>query len=93
MTTERDSLEIHVDLCQLRYKQLEDRMDAVEKEIRDINRDLLVFKDECRVNFNEIKHLIMEAKDQRFSSMFASTATIIVALLATMGYIISHLPK
>lgn len=93
MTTERDSLEIHVDLCQLRYKQLEDRIDAVEKEMRELNIDLLDFKEECRNNFNDIKRLIMEAKDQRFSSMFASTATIIVALLATMGYIIAHLPK
>lgn len=38
---ERTSLEAHVDLCQLRYEQLDLRLTVVEKKLEDIQKDII----------------------------------------------------
>jgi chromosome segregation ATPase len=90
MSTERDNLEIHVDLCELRYKQLDDRMTRVENKIEDINRDLRDFKDEVREQFDQLKNLLGQAKDQKFNTMVGAGASVVVGLLALLGYIVVH---
>jgi tetrahydromethanopterin S-methyltransferase subunit G len=37
---ERESLEAHVDLCALRYKNLDERLDKVEEKIDIIHKDI-----------------------------------------------------
>jgi hypothetical protein len=93
MATERDNLEIHVDLCELRYKQLDDRMTRVESKVTEINRDLQDFKGEMRQGFDEVKSMLTAAQDQKFTTIIASASGIIVALLGMLGYIITHLPR
>ena len=93
MATERDNLEIHVDLCELRYKQLDDRMTRVESKVTEINRDLQDFKGQMRQGFDEVKAMLTAAQDQKFTTIIASASGIIVALLGMLGYIITHLPR
>lgn len=93
MSTERDSLEIHVDLCELRYKQLEDRMTRVEAKVTEINVDLQDFKSEMRRGFDEVKAMLSAAKDQKFNTIIGAASGVVVALLGMMGYIITHLPN
>jgi hypothetical protein len=38
---ERTSLEAHVDLCALRYKQLDDRMTSLESKVDDMHKDIV----------------------------------------------------
>lgn len=38
---ERESLEAHVDLCALRYQQLDKRLSAVEEKIDEIHEDMV----------------------------------------------------
>jgi hypothetical protein len=42
MTTslEKESLEAHVDLCALRYQNLDNRLNTVERKIEDIHKDI-----------------------------------------------------
>lgn len=37
---EKQSLEAHVDLCALRYQNLDKRLSAVERKIEDVHRDI-----------------------------------------------------
>ena len=37
---EKENLEAHVDLCQQRYKQLESRLDKIEKKVESIHSDM-----------------------------------------------------
>lgn len=37
---EKQSLEAHVDLCALRYQNLDNRLSAVERTLRDIHDDI-----------------------------------------------------
>jgi hypothetical protein len=38
---EKQSLEAHVDLCALRYGQLDDRLTSLEEKVDDIHTDIL----------------------------------------------------
>ena len=38
---EKQSLETHVELCALRYKQLDDRLTSLEGKVDDIHRDII----------------------------------------------------
>lgn len=38
---ERTSLEAHVDLCALRYQQLDNRLTTLEKKVDDIHTDIV----------------------------------------------------
>ena len=39
-TLEKESLEAHVDLCALRYRNLDDRLTNVENKIDEIHKDI-----------------------------------------------------
>jgi hypothetical protein len=39
-TLEKQSLEAHVDLCALRYQNLDNRLNSVERKIEDIHKDI-----------------------------------------------------
>ena len=38
---EKESLEAHVDLCALRYEQLDRRMTLLEEKVEDIHKDIV----------------------------------------------------
>ena len=91
MATERDSLEIHVDLCELRYKALEDRMTRIEQKVQDISIDVQDFKEEVRRGFGEIKDMLTLAKDEKFKTVIMTAGSVIVGLLGLLGYIVVHM--
>ncbi len=92
-TTERDSLELHVDLCHLRYQQLENRVTSLEKKIDSVADEVKAMKADNDQNFEDIKKLLGNAKDEKFKVMVTATGTIIVGLLTVLGYVITHLAK
>ena len=91
MATERDSLEIHVDLCELRYKALEDRMTRIEQKVQDISIDVQDFKLEVRKGFGEIKDMLVAAKDEKYKTIVTTAGSVVIGLLALLGYIVVHL--
>ena len=90
MSTEREDLDTHVTICEIRYKQLDERMGKVEKQIHEINIDLQDFKEEMRKNFSEIKVMLQMAKDEKFKTIFTVGGSVVVGLLALLGYIVVH---
>ncbi|CAB4241542.1 hypothetical protein UFOVP71_80 [uncultured Caudovirales phage] len=91
--TENTSLEMHVELCAERYTRLEEKFKLVEHRLDQLHTDFSSFKNENQKNLSEIKSMLTGAKDEKFKIMVGSTATIIVGLLAMLGYVITHLPK
>ena len=90
---ENTNLELHVELCAERYKRLEEKFDSVEERLDHIHSDFNSFKQDNQKNMSEIKSMLSGAKDEKFKIMVTSTATVIVGLLALLGYVITHLPK
>jgi len=91
--TELTSLELHVELCAERYKRLEEKIGFVEDRLETIHTDFASFKTDNQKNLSEIKNLLSNAKDEKFKIMITSTATVIVGLLAMLGYVVTHLTK
>jgi hypothetical protein len=91
--TEQTSLELHVELCAERYKRLEEKIGTVEDCLDRIHNDFSSFKVDNQKNLSEIKSLLSNAKDEKFKIMVTSTATVVVGLLAMLGYVINHIPK
>lgn len=90
---ENTNLELHVELCAERYKRLEEKFDSVEERLDHIHSDFNSFKQDNQKNMSEIKNMLTGAKDEKFKIMVTSTATVIVGLLALLGYVITHLPR
>jgi hypothetical protein len=91
--TETTSLEMHVELCAERYKRLEEKIGFVESSLERIHSDFATFKAENQKNLGDIKNLLSSAKDEKFKIMVTATSTIVVGLLAMLGYVVTHLPK
>jgi chromosome segregation ATPase len=84
-------LSTHEQVCSERYKALETRMDSVEKRMDAISADVKELKQSNEKQFSEIKSMLNNAKDEKFKTMVTVAGTIIVALLGTMGYLITHI--
>lgn len=91
MSTERDNLEIHVDLCQERYRRLEERMDRIEARVENLSSCINQFHVEINQRLDDLKQMLFSAKDERFKTMVTTTGSIIVALIAVIGYIAQHI--
>ena len=89
--SERSSLETHVDLCELRYRQLDDRMNRVEDRIDKISSDVKELKQTNDKQFGEIKSMLTQAKDDKFKVMVTVAGTVICSLLGLLGYIVVHM--
>jgi phage shock protein A len=90
---ENTSLEMHVELCAERYGRLEEKFKTVENRLDQLHDEFNNFKQDNQKNMSEIKNMLAGAKDEKFKIMVTSTATIIVGLLALLGYVVTHLPK
>ena len=66
-------------------------MDNIEIRVDAISADLKDLKTTNDRQFNEIKTMLTAGKDEKFKTMVTVTGTIIVALLGTMGYLITHI--
>jgi hypothetical protein len=84
-------LSTHEQVCAERYKGIEVRMDNIETRVDAISTDLKELKTTNDKQFSEIKAMLSGAKDEKFKTMVTVAGTIIVALLGTMGYLITHL--
>lgn len=90
MSTEREDLDTHVTICELRYKQLDERLTRVEHKLEEMNHDMINFKTECRQNFNDIKAMLQHARDEKFKNLVSVAGSIIVALIGGLGYMMMH---
>jgi hypothetical protein len=86
-------LDTHELLCIERYKAIETRMDSIESRVDSISADVKELKQTNDRQFNEIKALIGNGKDEKFKTMVTVAGTIIVGLLGVLGYLITHLPQ
>ena len=91
--TESSSLEMHVELCAERYARLEEKFKDVESGLDHLHGDFNAFKVENQRAMSDIKSMLSSAKDEKFKIMVSATATVIVGLLAMLGYVITHIPK
>jgi chromosome segregation ATPase len=76
---EKENLEAHVELCAERYEALEDKLDAVEAKVG--NLELVV---------HEIKQMITLMNDSRQKQLIKWGVTVIGSLIVLLGWMTVH---
>lgn len=89
VTTEREDLGTHVDLCVERYNRLNEKFDELDRRVDGIAMDIKEIRTTASKNFDEIKGLLTQAKDEKFKVMLATAGSVIVALIGMFGYLIN----
>jgi len=82
------SLKGHIQLCELRYKALEERLDAVESKLGKLETDLTELKIQTQAGFADIKLMLERQNSSKQTQIIATFGTIITAVLAFVGYLI-----
>lgn len=88
MSQEETDLSTHVSLCHLRYQQLEQRLNGVETRLSKIEADMSAIKASTQEGFSQIKLLLEQRNTSKQTQILASAATVIVALISLLGYVL-----
>jgi len=88
MMTEAEDLNLHVSLCEQRYKALEGRLDAVEQRLSKVEDQIADIKQQMHTGFGEIKVLLERNNAQRQTNLVATIGSIVVAVIGVIGYMI-----
>lgn len=83
------SLKGHIQLCELRYKALEERLDNVESKLEKLETNVTELKEQTHSGFAEIKLMLERQNSSKQVQVIATTGTIITAILAFVGYLVT----
>lgn len=87
MHRETEDLATHVSLCELRYRQLEGRLDAVEQRLTALATEVADVKTQMQQGLHDIRLLIEQQNAGRQTQIIAGIAAIIVAIIGAIGYV------
>jgi hypothetical protein len=74
----------------MRYEQLEIRMTKIERDLDRVRTELGEVKSATQKGFEDIKTMLLQAKDEKFKIMVTATGSVLVGLLGMLGYVITH---
>lgn len=77
------SLKGHIQLCELRYRALEERLDNVEQKLVTLEGKVSDLRVTIQSNLNDIKLTIEKANSRRDVQVIATLGTIVVAAIST----------
>ena len=90
MSVEEQDLSTHVSLCHLRYKQLEEKIDAFNDRLTQVETDISAIKSQMQSGFSEIKLLLERQSNARTIQLIATFGTVAVAVFTLVGYLLTH---
>lgn len=79
------SLKGHIQLCELRYKALEERLDNVEQRLAQIEDKVSDLRSAINSNMLEIRLIIEKANSRRDVQIIATLGTIAVAVVGSLA--------
>lgn len=90
MEFKETTLEGHVQLCELRYRALEEKINAIDQRLTKMEAAVSNLKAEMAMGFGDIKLLLEKQSNARTIQMTATFGTIAAAIIGVIGYIITH---
>lgn len=88
---EKKNLEAHVELCAERYKNLDNKLDTVEKRVSDVEKKLDFKMNAMESILDEIKKMITSMQQKRDKQLIAWGIGIISSLIGVIGFLIWHI--
>jgi hypothetical protein len=76
------TLKGHIQLCELRYQNLEEKINAVEHRLTKVEDQISALKKEMSTGFGEVKLLIEKQNNARTIQLIATAGTVLAALVA-----------
>lgn len=80
----------HVQLCELRYAEIEKRLDNVESRLSTIENKVSSLKEQTQQGFNEIKMLLERNHSRRQIQIIATIGSVVCAAIAAIQYILTR---
>jgi len=90
MSKEETDLATHVEICAIRYEGIERKFEAIEQRLNKVESDINAIKHQMHAGFSDIKLLLEKQNNARFVQIVATFGTITAAIVAVIGYIITH---
>ena len=90
MSQEENDLATHVNLCHLRYQQLQEKIDGLEQRLSKVENTISAIKSDMHSGFSEIKLLLEKQSNARSIQLIASGGALAVALVSLVGYLLTH---
>ncbi len=84
------TLKGHIQLCELRYQKLEEKINEVEQRLTKVEDQISSLKASMAAGFSEIKLLIERQNNTRTTQIIATAGAVIVAVIGAVGYILTH---
>ena len=88
---EKKSLEAHVELCAERYKNLDGKLDTVDKRVSVVEKKLDEKMNAVEQVLDEIKEMIVKMQQSRNKQLINWGIGIISTLIATIAFLFWHL--
>lgn len=89
MSQEDKDLATHVEICAIRYRVLEERMDGLEARLVKVETELVNLKTEMAAGFHDIKLLLEKQSNARSVQLIATLGTVAVAVFSLVGYLLT----
>lgn len=84
------TLKGHIQLCELRYQSLEEKINAVDARLTKVETAVSNLKNDMATGFGDIKLLLEKQSNARTIQIIATAGTVIAAVLAAAGYVITR---
>ena len=84
---EKKNLEAHVELCAERYKNLDNKLDTVEKRVSDVERKLDTKMNAVESILDDIKKMIVSMQQKRDRQLINWGIGIISSLVGIIGFL------
>lgn len=85
---ERTNLEAHVDICMMRHKRLEEKLEIVESDVKSIRDDISKMEEKLDQDHKELMESILSSNKEKFKVLVGTAGTVIAALLTVVGYVV-----
>ena len=90
MSREDTDLATHVEICAIRYKGIEEKLNAFEERLTKVEADISAIKSEMQSGFADIRLLLEQQSNSRTIQMIGTFGSIAVAVIGVVGYLITH---
>lgn len=88
MTQEEENLATHVEICAIRYKGIEEKLNAFDERLTKVEADLSALKSAMQSGFADIKLLLEKQSNARTIQLIATSGTVIAAVVGLIGYLL-----
>ncbi len=90
MSQEETNLATHVEICAIRYRGIEEKLNAFDQRLTKVETDLSTIKSTMQSGFADVKLLLEKQNNSRTIQIIATFGSIAVAVIGVAGYLITH---